>query len=155
MYIYIWERNMFAATLIFLGHVFFVTSIEITEVDFEGCSGSQCDDGTCIEDTYFCNGFKDCPDGSDESEQMCKEAECANSDFKCSYGACIPHQITCDQKFDCVDGSDETFALCPNTKPCPNTKFQCGYGGCINFDGKCDGKFDCPDQSDEYPPLCQ
>ncbi|XP_036317332.1 low-density lipoprotein receptor-like [Rhagoletis pomonella] len=114
---------------------------------------AKCDDGTLIDDRQWCNGSKNCPDGSDELEKNCIDKLC--TDFKCSYGGCIPEEKQCDQKIDCWDGKDEFFRICTDVKPCSNDKFQCGYGGCIDLDGKCNGKFDCPDHTDEYPPLCE
>lgn len=32
----------------------------------------QCDNGACIDIQYFCDGDKDCLDGSDEAYSVCR-----------------------------------------------------------------------------------
>ena len=69
------------------------------DVDFE------CDDGSCINETWLCDGDMDCYDGSDESAAYC---ECPPDTQQCLDGLlCAPLDYICDGEADCLDGSDE------------------------------------------------
>ena len=90
---------------------------------FQGCSDSKrnssfvnCSDNEfrclnkfyCIHKTWLCDGDTDCPDGSDESVQVCGIAqECRSDQFTCDNGECIPGHLQCSGKTECSDGSDE------------------------------------------------
>jgi hypothetical protein len=100
----------------------------------------------CFNATQLCDKKKNCPDGSDEDEEMCK-IPCPLNNFKCASGQCIPKDFECDKKIDCVDASDEhdqciTPCKAP-LKPCKDVFY------CIEESWFCNGFYDCPDKSDE------
>ena len=104
------------------------------------CEGKEwnfaCNDehGTCVFQTWTCDGEADCPNGADEVN--CSEAnrtaagevdglttrlpppvfptkDCEDHYmFQCHNGEqCIPYWWKCDQSRDCSDGSDEVSPL--------------------------------------------
>ncbi|KAK0180213.1 hypothetical protein PV327_005879 [Microctonus hyperodae] len=75
----------------------------------------QCKDGKhVITDEFICDGYADCDDESDESEETCKDITCGEGSFRCKYGACVSEDALCDKEQDCVDNSDETDPSCQN-----------------------------------------
>lgn len=72
----------------------------------------QCKSGDCIYDDGVCSGGAECPDGSDETAEVCSTHFCPEPGFRCDYGACILRSSRCNGKQDCVDGSDERPELC-------------------------------------------
>ncbi|XP_074834059.1 CD320 antigen [Carettochelys insculpta] len=61
----------------------------------------------------FCDGLGDCPDGGDESAEVCQHLGVAPAPtcpclFQCAEGAdCFPSTWSCDGHADCEDGQDE------------------------------------------------
>ena len=110
-----------------------------------GCTGFACNDGTCIDAAWKCDGVDDCAQGEDE-------AGCPGGDvctgFECNDGKCISSTWKCDGITDCDGGEDE--ADCPNGGGDPAcTGFECNDGTCIDANWTCDGIVDCPDGEDE------
>jgi hypothetical protein len=133
-----------------------------------GCVPSfTCGDGVIIGEASVCDGYMDCADGSDETQNcptcsdgtplpsyaMCDgfshctdgrdEAACPT--FRCGSGETVPEDFECDYFPDCLDGSDE-HAGCPGA-------FVCGSGEVVPGEFECDGFPDCLDGSDE-PASC-
>ncbi|XP_013421045.1 low-density lipoprotein receptor-related protein 2 [Lingula anatina] len=139
----------------------------------------RCDDGRCRIVDFWCNGYHECPDSSDEKPGC----ECRPDQFRCSNGQCIMQHKVCDRIFDCPGGEDEpaNCTFCDNQwgfkcKPsgvclsvyrtcdfrndcedfsdeanctCGPGTFACSSGHCVRNTSFCDGQPDCPDASDE------
>jgi len=93
-----------------------------------------CSDGNLIFKDLFCDGFKDCNDGSDEIKQT--------AGFKCD-GCILPQSNVYDNVAQCNDSLD----LCDNKS---NNCFHClDESFIISSSQFCDGVIDCEDESDE------
>nr|XP_033952177.1 low-density lipoprotein receptor-related protein 2-like isoform X2 [Pseudochaenichthys georgianus] len=115
------------------------------------CPGSS----LCISPTQFCDGRKDCPDGSDEN---CVKRCPYRTDVRCKdRRSCVSQSLVCDGRSQCNDGSDELN--CPNATPpaAGANVLKCRIGTklcgdrteCVLFSHVCDGERDCQDGSDE------
>ncbi|XP_071819905.1 uncharacterized protein [Apostichopus japonicus] len=105
------------------------------------CLSSQyeCYNGTCIPDSWICDGYYDCAFGEDEYN--CNHT-CGASEFQCLNGTCIPGGWLCDGIIDCGFAEDEY--------ECNSTcGFQCLNGDCIPYSWICDGIHDCHLSEDE------
>ena len=72
----------------------------------------NCLDNTCILLSYLCDNVYDCPDKSDESNEICtksdiQEDSCGEFHFYCRSAGCIHATQQCDNWQHCDDGSDE------------------------------------------------
>jgi hypothetical protein len=117
----------------------------------------RCPDHRCIPATWYCDGDKDCSDGSDEPEHTCKAADrtCFGDLFTCNNGNSIPRTYVCDGDNDCLDNSDEPPERQCNKRSCdPEKEFECaknkdwGRAMCIPLKWVCDGNPDCVDGAD-------
>ncbi|XP_063585806.1 low-density lipoprotein receptor-related protein-like [Penaeus indicus] len=133
-------------------------------------------DGRCVT---ACDGFMECPDGADETTELCSARECradtslgpagtvddlsgildgasisVPSMFRCGYGGCIFNQLVCNGRYDCWDKSDEDPALCAK-RSCNKRQFRCTYGACIPRVSTCNGLLHCHDGSDETADQCR
>ena len=71
----------------------------------------------CVHSSWTCDGDRDCPDGSDESQEVCKDGvECESEEFRCDDSQCIPEYSFCDGVEHCDDLSDEKKG-CIGKKP--------------------------------------
>eukprot|EP00244_Chara_vulgaris_P011473 TRINITY_DN568_c0_g1_i2.p1 TRINITY_DN568_c0_g1~~TRINITY_DN568_c0_g1_i2.p1 ORF type:complete len:552 (+),score=68.89 TRINITY_DN568_c0_g1_i2:219-1874(+) len=57
-------------------------------------------------DGDYCDGIRNCADGSDESDSFCEAYKCPKNRVKCYDKWCVPGG-KCDGNWDCPDGSDE------------------------------------------------
>lgn len=73
------------------------------------CRSLRCVLGNCLDHKQICDGKKDCHDGYDESENICRmhKQECSKSEFKCRNGKCVSKTKFCDHSNDCGDLTDE------------------------------------------------
>uniref|UniRef100_A0A8C5UUX6 Transmembrane protease serine 6 n=1 Tax=Microcebus murinus TaxID=30608 RepID=A0A8C5UUX6_MICMU len=96
--------------------------------------------GLCVP---ACDGVKDCPNGLDERNCVCRAT------FQCQEDStCISLSRVCDGRPDCLNGSDEE--QCREGVPCGTFTFQCGDRSCVKKPNpQCDGRPDCRDGSDE------
>ncbi|CAL7939536.1 unnamed protein product [Xylocopa violacea] len=115
----------------------------------------QCVNGVCIQNSWVCDGTKDCESGEDELH-CADHSSCIEDQYKCRLdGACIPIRNVCNGVIDCPDGSDELgcsgeqhFST-PATPSCFEGLFPCDETRCIPLAAYCDGKQDCVDGFDE------
>ncbi|KAL7642835.1 UNVERIFIED_CONTAM: hypothetical protein RMT77_006123 [Armadillidium vulgare] len=167
--------NYFFVLFCFLNY----NKIKRTFAQSESCEDLTlflCTSGECISKEFLCDGSKECIDGSDETQDLCKYRSCSKSldyinedasdilsiqpssteqTFRCNYGACISRFFLCDGIKHCVaDGSDETEELC-KSQNCHSRQFQCKYGACINRRNACDNRYHCYDGSDETVEACR
>ncbi|XP_039277235.1 serine protease nudel [Nilaparvata lugens] len=102
----------------------------------------KCKSGQCIKKSLYCNGVKDCNDGSDEQDSC--EKNCT------MYFELSDKSKLCDGHINCLDKSDESWQYCGKKECDAPGSFTCKRSRkCISNDVVCDGAEDCPDGEDE------
>ncbi|CAH2062411.1 unnamed protein product, partial [Iphiclides podalirius] len=114
----------------------------------------RCNEGTCVRVNSDCNGRIDCPDGSDETFELCRNRECGPYTFRCNYGGCVDETAPCNNRQECPDESDELLPRCKDENPVEGGKFKCRDGALVPVERRCDGAADCADGSDETVGAC-
>ncbi|XP_069038470.1 sortilin-related receptor [Lepisosteus oculatus] len=126
----------------------------------------RCTSGACIVDSWVCDRYADCPDGSDEEDcpaggtsttplrpagpSPAPPGACDGSEFRCRRPpACIPYWQRCDGRRHCPDGSDELGCPTRGALTCVNGTLCADGEACVSPSERCDGFIDCSDQSDE------
>ena len=122
-----------------------------------------CTDGSkCIRKESFCDNFKDCGDGEDESSKHCKD-KCESFEGKyallpCDGNSCIRLEQACSSHTRplCDDGADMNSSLCNGKCYHEYPGRQDPYRRPCDFEGKCilmtsihDGSVDCMKATDE------
>ncbi|KAF1770403.1 hypothetical protein GCK72_002221 [Caenorhabditis remanei] len=110
----------------------------------------------CYPEQWYCDGYPDCQDGSDEPS-TCRRP-CLQSEFVCKTGRCLPPGYLCDGQPDCgrfpsgeKDLSDEAPEMCNQPLHCEQNEYACLKSAqCVPLFKFCDGKLDCSDGSDEH-----
>ncbi|XP_072165897.1 uncharacterized protein [Diadema setosum] len=103
----------------------------------------QCaEDGECIPEYYYCDGFYDCLTGDDEYNCTYPEpGTCGtySSEYQCQgTDICIHADFRCDYRSDCPEHDDEFNCTCKEGE------FSCpGTGQCLPAHLVCDFYYDC------------
>lgn len=116
----------------------------------------RCNSGNCIQDSWLCDGIRDC-DGGEDEENCDGTVVCQPGlkQFKCrTDGSCIPMRQVCDGIVNCPDRSDElscatTTPATPASPSCHPGYFPCDGSRCLPLALYCNGKVDCYDETDE------
>ncbi|KAM7543200.1 hypothetical protein Aperf_G00000009526 [Anoplocephala perfoliata] len=118
----------------------------------------RCDNSQCIYLGQFCDGKKDCDDGSDELPYNCETCDpvsrpCGKVNGKDPKTPYFLEHWRCDGENDCGNGYDELncekYSRVPG-KICGSTVFECpGNGSRIPLAYQCDSQPDCPRGEDE------
>ncbi|GMT07779.1 hypothetical protein PENTCL1PPCAC_29953, partial [Pristionchus entomophagus] len=113
------------------------------------------DQRTCVHSGAKCDNRLNCPDGSDESAEMCgavdaKTWTCGDRRTR------IDRYLVCDGVAHCDDGSDEEGCKCAT----PSSDMDCAIFGrmsqpeCVQRKLRCDHHYDCSNGADEDERLC-
>lgn len=113
---------LFYIYIIFFYFLLFIKTNTNKPTDFPACHNGQfrCANALCIPANFYCDGYHDCADESDEAN--CTAIACPDNKFLCPKGGpdgaakCILKSQLCDGTRDCEDGSDEETACCKYPK---------------------------------------
>ncbi|KAH9280281.1 Basement membrane-specific heparan sulfate proteoglycan core protein [Echinococcus granulosus] len=115
----------------------------------------RCRNGVCLEAGRFCDGNRDCVDGSDEDQALC--SVCDPIVMKCeTYRGQPPRKGSymvhwqCDGEDDCGNGFDEANCQDPAINFCVKQQYTCPFSGLqIPRAFMCDSDPDCDRNEDE------
>lgn len=115
----------------------------------------RCRNGECLEAGRFCDGIRDCADGSDEDQSLCHA--CDPIVMTCeTYRGQQPRKQTymvhwqCDGEDDCGNGYDEANCQDPAINFCVKQSYTCPSTGLqIPRAFMCDSDPDCERNEDE------
>ncbi|KAK4475245.1 hypothetical protein MN116_002320 [Schistosoma mekongi] len=115
----------------------------------------RCRSGQCLPAGRFCDGARDCDDGSDEDPKLC--SVCDPLSRKCEYyqgrepiKPTFMAHWTCDGESDCGNGFDESNCEARALERCQGPMFTCKRDGRdIPMAFVCDKDRDCSDGEDE------
>ncbi|CAH8662923.1 unnamed protein product [Schistosoma margrebowiei] len=137
------------------------TSAIITVEDICPDGSRRCRSGQCLPAGRFCDGARDCDDGSDEDPKMCNI--CDPLSRKCEYYQGKESTVstfmvhwTCDGENDCGNGFDESNCEARASERCQDRMFVVRDGRQIPMAFVCDKDRDCSDGEDELtcaPPM--
>jgi len=101
--------------------------------------GWRCNSGHCVQKWEVCNGYQECPDGSDESSTRCCASTCPSDP-----DICIPAGQKIEPDQNCRDCTDR-FG---------DPGWRCNSGQCVRKNHVCNGYSSCRDGSDKSPTAC-
>ena len=109
-------------------------------------------DGPCMPDSWACDNFEDCTDGSDELPESCPTTTTTTS----SSTTTTTTTMTTTRSFQ-VCGADQfqcSRGLCKDPHPLGDEFSMKCDGPCMPDSWACDNFEDCTDGSDELPESC-
>ncbi|CAG4984191.1 unnamed protein product [Parnassius apollo] len=122
----------------------------------------RCDDGRCVPDTAWCNGVRECADGSDEAscplpeggtDQEQQTIRRGDDDEPEPYDSLSHPDVDREEPGENTRRPDIENEVIPETTTpttlCATNEFRCDFTRCLPNDRRCDRQPDCDDGTDE------